>query len=159
MPQSKNSVYNSNSPINILLADDDEDDRHFFAKVLKSIPINTQFKSVVDGEKLMHYLLGNLNRLPDVLFLDFNMPRKNGMECLSEINQHEKLRQLPVIIYSTYIQKELAGLLYDKGAYYYARKGDLSELKIFIHRVLNMMVEKTFKRPAKDNFILGLVEA
>ena len=67
-----------NAPISILLADDDADDRFFFGKALKELPISTELTTVEDGEKLMSYLLKNSEKLPDVLFLDLNMPRKNG---------------------------------------------------------------------------------
>ncbi|MBC8048251.1 MAG: response regulator, partial [Fimbriimonadaceae bacterium] len=82
--------------INVLLADDDKDDRYFFDKALKQIPIATHLKTVADGEKLMDYLLKNDVPLPDVLFLDLNMPRKNGSECLAEIKRNEKLKEIPV---------------------------------------------------------------
>src|ERR1035438_9176072 len=89
------------SPIlNILLADDDADERYFFEIVLKELPIATNLKTVPDGERLMEYLSQNLDNLPDVLFLDIIMPRKNGIECLTEIMSNEKLKRIPVIMYS-----------------------------------------------------------
>jgi CheY-like chemotaxis protein len=69
--------------INILLADDDTDDCFFFEKALREISITTQLTSVSDGERLMDHLSKNLGKLPDVLFLDLNMPRKSGFECLT----------------------------------------------------------------------------
>ena len=59
-----------NAPLNILLADDDTDDRFFFDKALKEIPIATHLTTVHDGEQLMNYLSENSEHLPDVLFLD-----------------------------------------------------------------------------------------
>ena len=140
-------------PLNVLLADDDIDDRHFFDKVLKSLPIRTQLATVEDGESLMGYLSENSENLPDVLFLDLNMPRKNGSECLSEIKHNEKLKRLPVIIYSTHMHEKDADLLYRKGAHYYIRKTDMIELAKVLHDVLNLMVKNKFARPAKDEFI------
>jgi CheY-like chemotaxis protein len=49
----------------------------------------------------MDMLASNPDTLPDILFLDLNMPRKTGYECLSEIKLNIKLQRLPVIIYST----------------------------------------------------------
>ena len=72
----------SNATIDILLADDDKDDHFFFSRVLKSLSFATKLTIVEDGEQLMTHLLGASNILPDVLFLDQNMPRKNGWECL-----------------------------------------------------------------------------
>ena len=66
--------------MNVLLADDDIDDQNFFKKALEVVPLNTNLTIVADGEELMTYLFENSERLPHVLFLDINMPRKNGFE-------------------------------------------------------------------------------
>jgi len=142
--------------LNILLAEDDADDRLFFDKALRKLEVPTRLVSVVDGEKLMIYLSENYLDLPDVLFLDLNMPRKNGMECLSEIKQDEKLKELPVIIYSTHLHEKDASLLYEKGAHYYIRKTDMIELTKILCRVLNRMVVNKFARPVPGKFIFNM---
>ena len=68
-------------PIHILLADDDEDDRLFFKEAFEEIKINTIVKMVNDGVELMNHLCKEDVILPHVLFLDLNMPLKNGIEC------------------------------------------------------------------------------
>ncbi len=87
--------------MNILLADDDTDDCNFFKAALKSLPIPTDLTVVNDGEELMTYLSEKTEHLPNALFLDINMPRKNGFECLAEIKNNKKLKDLPVIMFST----------------------------------------------------------
>ncbi len=159
MTQNKISGLGTNIPIRILLADDDEDDRHFFGRILEEIEIKTSLVTVVDGEKLIQYLLKNSANLPDIIFMDFNMPRKNGLQCLSEISADEKFRQLPVVIYSTSLQDRNADLLYDKGAYYYVRKTNLEELKKYVRHILMMITENKLIRPARAEFIVNLVEA
>src|ERR1039457_5741545 len=89
------------TPLNILLADDDADDRFLFEKALKEIPITTHLTTVHDGDQLINYLSENSEHLPDLLFLDLSMPRKTGFECLSEIKENKKLNDLPVIMFST----------------------------------------------------------
>src|ERR1035437_4216788 len=89
------------APLNILLADDDKDDRSFFEKALKEVSISTNLITVNDGEHLMKYLADNSEQLPNVLFLDLNMPRKNGFDCIVEIRENEKLKDLSVVIFST----------------------------------------------------------
>lgn len=145
-------------PVKILLADDDKDDRFFFDKALKALDIPTKLVTVEDGELLMDYLTKNSENLPDVLFLDLNMPRKTGAECLSEISLHGKLKELPVIIYSTSLHEEMASLLYNKGAYYYIQKTDLDELQKILNHVLTLITEKRFKRPSRKDFVLNIVE-
>ena len=142
----------------LLLADDDQDDRYFFNKTLQEVPIPTHLTTVKDGEKLMHYLSKNSKQLPDALFLDLNMPRKNGTECLIEIKNNKTFKELPVIIYSTSHPEDVADLLYKNGAHYYIRKASVEDLKKALHRILTIMVEKKFTRPPRNKFILSPLE-
>src|SRR5436190_18711527 len=105
---------NMNS-ISLLLADDDADDCMFFKEALEELPLNSSLKTVNDGEQLMQLLTAKPDALPDILFLDLNMPRKTGVECLSEIKRNEKLKALTVIIYSTSLNHDVVNLLYEKG--------------------------------------------
>ena len=143
--------------LNILLADDDADDRYFFSKALKILPIQSSLATVEDGAKLMQYLSDNSTQLPDALFLDLNMPCKNGAECLTEIKDTETLKHLPVIIYSTSLHDDIADVLYKNGAHYYIRKGSLADLEKSLLEILTMMKENKFERPPKNKFILSLL--
>ncbi len=140
--------------LHVLLADDDKDDRFFFNKALETIPILTNLTIVEDGEQLMTYLIENSEKLPDVLFLDLNMPRKNGLECLSEIKHDQKLKKLPVIIYSTSGYFDVTEDLFNKGAHYYFSKTDVDGTKVILHHILNLILESSFSRPTSEQFIL-----
>ena len=85
--------------INILLADDDDDDRAFFKECLTSINTPTQLISVKNGDRLMDYLANGL--LPDIIFLDINMPRKSGLDCLREIRAESRYNHIPILMFST----------------------------------------------------------
>lgn len=133
----------------ILLADDDIDDCFFFEKALKEIPIETHLTIFRDGEKLMNYLNENSDKLPDILFLDLSMPRKTGFECLSEIKENEKLKLIPVIVFTTSFtsgvdfEQNLINTLSDIGSEEYIRKpSDFEELKQVIHSALIKVVKK-----------------
>jgi CheY-like chemotaxis protein len=145
-------------PIKLMLADDDKDDRFFFQKVLSELSIPTLLEVSEDGEKLMGFLSKNYKNLPDILFLDLNMPRKNGSECLEEIKSSARLKILPVIIYSTSLHDDVADPLYEKGAHYYVRKTDIRELKKILQHILTQIVEEKFIRPKRGKFILNIVE-
>jgi CheY-like chemotaxis protein len=147
------------APVKILLADDDPDDRFFFDLIVKELSIPTQLTDVEDGVELMEYLVKHSNKLPDVLFLDLNMPRKNGSECLTEIKENPRLKDLPVIIYSTSLHEDIADVLYKKGAHYYIRKTDLVELKNILNYTLGLMVKNNFTIPKRDKFILSVNES
>jgi CheY-like chemotaxis protein len=135
--------------VNILLADDDADDCFFFEKALREISIATQLTTVNDGERLMDYLSKNSEHLPNVLFLDLNMPRKSGFECLTEITENSKLKDLYVVMFSTSYtldrnyEQSMIDVLYRMGARDYIRKpGDFSKLKELIHHSLTKVLEK-----------------
>ncbi len=142
-------------PLNILLADDDKDDSFFFEEALKSLQMPYKLVTVKDGEKLMAYLSDHIATLPDLLFLDLNMPRKNGAECLSLIKHNKKLLPLPIIIYSTSLNKDVVDLFYQNGAHYYMHKTGLKELRHSLNHILKLIMEHKFTSPARDEFILN----
>jgi CheY-like chemotaxis protein len=131
--------------LRILLADDDEDDGMFFKQALEEIFVSAQLAIVTDGEKLMDYLIENEGHLPHALFLDINMPRKNGLECLTEIRQNEKLKSLPVIMYSTTNTWDTINTLFRSGAHVYIHKpNDFAQLKQVIYNAIPLAIEKIF---------------
>lgn len=145
----------TNRDFHILLADDDEDDCMFFKDALDELSIPASFNAVNNGVELMDFLQNNLPKLPQVLFLDLNMPRKSGTECLTEIKGSEKLRQLPVIIYSTSSNLEVMDLLYEKGAQYYIRKpADFSNLKSVIGSAIDLIDQKKVFQPTREEFVI-----
>ena len=140
---------------NLLLADDDIDDCTFFEDALDELPISATLLTVNDGVQLMKFLSEKADNLPDVLFLDLNMPRKSGFECLSEIKSIDKLKDLPIVIFSTSLNMEVVDLLYQKGAHYYIRKpGDYDKLKKLIFEAINLTSKLGQTQPSRDKFIL-----
>jgi len=144
-------------PLNILLADDDKDDRLFFKMALDALFTPTVLETVVDGEKLMEYLADSQKKLPDVLFLDLNMPRKNGFECLTEIRQDKALIELPVIVFSTSYEQEVVNQLFINGAKYFIRKpAEFFQLKKIIEKTVGLILDKDVPMPCRENFVLTL---
>ena len=141
--------------VNILLADDDGDDCLLFKDALNELAIRATLTTVHNGEQLMELLL-NSHELPDILFLDLNMPRKNGFECLSEIKQNEKLKQLPVIIFSTSFEPDIVSLLHKNGAQHYICKpNEYWILLKVIHQVVTITPRLNFHQPSIDDFVLS----
>jgi CheY-like chemotaxis protein len=144
-----------NKVLSILLADDDKDDRFFFKMALDALISPTELVAVVDGEKLMEYLSENSHQLPDVLFLDLNMPRKNGFECLSEIKTNPDLVSLRVIIFSTSYEQEVVNLLYLNGAQYFMRKpAEFAQLKKIIQQTVALISNGSMLQPERAQFVL-----
>ncbi|WP_428663214.1 response regulator [Runella sp.] len=127
----------SSSSLNVWLADDDEDDRLLFQDALQEVSENFQLSTSTDCIDLIEIL--HQKKLPDVLFLDLNMPQRNGFECLEELKKDPKLKQIPVIIYSTSSQKEDIRRAYSLGAQFYVKKpSSFYQLKGILNRLLTI---------------------
>jgi CheY-like chemotaxis protein len=128
-----------NGQIHVLLADDDEDDRLFFKEAFEEIKIKTKVTLVKDGVELMKYLSSDGRPKPHILFLDLNMPRKSGMECLLEIRNNDRLKDIPIAIYSTSSSEEDIENTFIKGANVYITKpSDFKELKQILEEVITI---------------------
>jgi CheY-like chemotaxis protein len=126
----------------ILLADDDADDRNLFAEALGEIHETVELVMVKDGEQLMQYLASST--LPQVLFLDLNMPGKNGSRCLSEIKNNPLLSSLPVIILSTSINEAKSNQLIELGALRcYNKPSEFSELVSMLTKTMQLILYAT----------------
>jgi len=138
----------------ILLADDDEDDCFLFQEALQEITLPTRLTTVRDGEQLMHAL--SKSETPDVLFLDLNMPRKDGLQCLIEIRQQEKYKKLPVIIFSTSNQPDAVDKLHQAGAQYYIRKPSNFEhyRKVISQAMVRIAEHVTTNPSSRDYFVV-----
>lgn len=139
--------------LNILLADDDMDDCMFFKHALEELSPSAQLTTVHDGEQLMNYMSDHSSRNsgPDVLFLDINMPRKNGLECLEEIKRDPKLKDIPVVMFSTSNSWDTINMLFKSGSHVYIHKpSDFAQLKQVVQHALPIAAEEIFsKNPLK----------
>jgi CheY-like chemotaxis protein len=116
-------------PIDILLAEDDEDDYLLISEALKESRLANKMHWVKDGEELMDYLhrRGNFadperSPFPGIILLDLNMPRKDGREALKEIKTDPALRKIPIIILTTSKAEEDILRSYDLGVNSFIRK-------------------------------------
>ncbi|QZK90887.1 MULTISPECIES: response regulator [Flavobacterium] len=143
--------------INICLADDDEDDRLFFTDAFDELKINTKVSTFNDGVELMDFLHHPDSILPNVLFLDLNMPKKNGQECLLEIKKDEKFNDIAVAIYSTSSSEEDIELTFINGANIYIKKpNDFERLKKILSEVVTLNWQYHTSGLNKDNFLMRM---
>ncbi|AWH85609.1 response regulator [Flavobacterium album] len=141
----------------IMLADDDEDDRLFFREAFEEVKINYEFSTFNDGEQLMDHLYEPENQLPDIIFLDLNMPRKSGLECLREIRSDERLKKISVAIYSTSSSEQDIEDTFVSGANVYIKKpNDFNMLKKILSDVVHINWQYITDGLNKDSFILSL---
>ena len=106
---------------NIFYTDDDTDDQEVFKEIVAELDEEVYIFTQNNGDELMR-LLENPPPDPRIIFLDLNMPVKNGYEVLKDIRQFEKVSTLPVIIFSTSNDEEAIGLTRRLGANMYITK-------------------------------------
>ena len=112
--------------MNILYADDDADDREIFCEAIREI--NPAIKVVLgmDGEETLK-ILSVQKELPHLIFLDINMPKMDGIECLAKLKSDDRLKSIPVIIYSTTSNKSDQSKIALLGASDFILKGNSFE--------------------------------
>ena len=87
--------------ISFFLIDDDIDDREIFTLALKDIDSSIKCTTAKDGAEALDFIENNKNFIPNFIFLDLNMPRINGKECLVEMRRIVRLQNIPIYIYTT----------------------------------------------------------
>lgn len=143
--------------IHVLLADDDEDDRDFFKEAFDEIKLKTTVTTVMDGVELLEYLSRPDIVLPHILFLDLNMPRKGGMDCLQEIKCEDRFKDIAIAIYSTSASDEDVEEAFVRGANVYIKKpGDFEELKKILSKVITINWQYHTSGLNRDAFMLSL---
>ena len=135
----------NNEQIHILLADDDEADRLLFSETLDELEIKPILHTVNNGVELMAYLNKKNVQLPHIVFLDLNMPRKNGLECLKEIRNNDKLKSISIAIYSTSVNENDMDETFRYGANIYISKPNN----------INMLRQLFFKAVAATHLYQG----
>lgn len=143
--------------IHIILADDDQDDRDFFSEAFSEIKIKTKVNLFNDGQQLMDYLVKPDAILPQILFLDLNMPIKSGIECLHEIKEIDGLKDIAIAIYSTSASDEDIEETFVSGANIYIKKpNDFGTLKKVLSDVVTLNWQYQTSGLNKDNFLLKM---
>jgi len=124
MSRTKNAT-----PITILMADDDADDRQLTREALEDARLINDIRFVENGEELLEYLRrqGKWSApadapRPGLILLDLNMPRKDGRTVLKEIKQDPEFRTIPVVILTTSKSDEDVYRSYDLGVNSYIVK-------------------------------------
>ncbi len=120
----------------IILADDDRDDHDFFKDALTEVKSSINLTTVVNGEELLSILK---HYIPDFIFLDLDMPGKNGLECLTEIKNNDVLKNIPVVIFSSTSRPANIDTAYEMGAdLFFIKPSNYSDLVSSIQAILNL---------------------
>lgn len=136
------------SAVKIILTDDDADDRSVFKDAFNDLEISNELKLFANGDELMEYLTTTENlELPQLLFLDLNMPCKSGLQCLEEIRRNKKFQNLSIAIYSTSSSENEIEKSFEGGANLYIKKpSEYVKLKKIISDVVQYNWETISRR-------------
>lgn len=115
----------------VILADDDPDDVDVFKA---GVADHVKLEVVKDGQELMSLLK---HIYPDLLFLDLEMPKMNGLQCLAEIRTNERLKQVPIVVFSSTTRPANIQTAYEMGAHLFLVKSHVfNELVTAIKAVI-----------------------
>lgn len=131
------------TPIVILMADDDPDDRLLTKDALEESRVLNELHFVEDGEELLEYLKREgkyadpaVSPRPGLILLDLNMPRKDGRQALTEIKADPDLRRIPIVVMTTSSAEEDIFRSYDTGANSFVTKPVTFEQLVSLMRTL-----------------------
>jgi DNA-binding NtrC family response regulator len=141
------------STINILIADDDRDDALLLTEAVHDILPSANCIHVLDGIAALRHIKTNVE--PDLVFLDLNMPLKNGLNCLKDISNLDLLPDTPIVIYSTSRNIRDIDESYKYGASFYIIKpASFRELCKIIKLAITLLGKPKSERVEKSNFVL-----
>jgi CheY-like chemotaxis protein len=85
----------------LFIIDDDSEDQEIFMEAVREVDDSIQCFASTGGEDALEQLEREIIVLPDLIFLDLNMPKLNGKQILQQIKSKNSLKCIPVIMYST----------------------------------------------------------
>ncbi|WP_247235647.1 response regulator [Telluribacter sp. SYSU D00476] len=133
------------------LIDDDTDDHYLFAAVLKEVCPALEFSGEANSQYAVEKLQSDSEFTPSYIFLDLNMPNMNGLECLAEIKKIERLKEVPVIIFSTSSFKKDINEAAELGSTQYITKpGSYKELTSVLQQLIPGVADSSIEYPACD---------
>lgn len=147
-----------NPELNVLLAEDDTEDKNFFTHCMEKLGLKHKIIWAKNHDELFEHLENE----PEInlIIVDLDMPGKNGKECLKEIKAHEKHKTIPVIVMT--VSKNMNDIkeVFENGAHYYAIKPySQSNFVETLRQIFSIDWKKPQPIPEKNNFIINLAFA
>lgn len=141
--------------LKIILVDDDEDDRAFFADALQGLDMDTELLEFKNGRDCINFLEDSDDDFPNLVFLDLNMPVMNGFECLKQIRNIDRFSEVMIAIYSTSSSESDIEETFSNGANIYIKKpSSFKDLKNSLKQVIKMNWAYHLNDFNRENFML-----
>jgi len=135
----KNILQSDSERFNIILVDDDSDDRMLFEEVFSELKLKSKLLTFKNGLEAINYFERADTAVPHVIFLDLNMPIMGGLEVLEILRRTEKYKFVPIAIYSTSsAEKDIEETLVSGANIYITKPNDYDKLKDVMNSVLKM---------------------
>jgi len=143
-------------PVKIILAEDDKDDQEFFRDALDAAQVPNEVVTVENGQQLIDMLKDEDEPNPDIIFIDINMPVKNGKQALAEIRKEKDLRDIPAVMLTTSGQPDDIEESFKTGANLYIQKpNSFSGFVLILKKVFTLHWTKVLMDPLKNIFFLS----
>lgn len=136
--------------MSFLIVDDDADDRMLVIESVREIDETIECKIARNGEQALELLRNIEVPLPNFIFLDIRMPRLNGKKCLFEIKKDERLKHIPVIIYTTSKAVEESKELRAMGAFHFISKPRNADEIFYLISFVMDEHEEALRRDKRD---------
>lgn len=141
--------------LNVIAADNDEGNIIFFKNIFKDLRIGVKSQCFSSGEDLMEYLTSEGAIIPEVVFIKYDIPGKNSMECLDEIKTDSRLSNIIIVIYSDQISESEIEEIFVNGGNIVMRKPDSYDgLKKSLTEIITINWQYHTSGLNKDNFIM-----
>ena len=135
-----------------LLADDDMDDTLLFCEALETVDETVTCYCATHGQEALEILAKE--KLPDLIFLDINMPRMNGWECLKRIKQNTAYANIPILVYSTSSHPKDINTALDLGALcFFSKPNNFDDLKNILEVIVKHVDKDLIQAIGKFNHI------
>lgn len=146
----------NDEPVKVMLADDDKDDQEVFHDALKETDVPAELTTVDNGQELIDKLKDPSVPNPDIIFLDINMPVKNGLDCLEEIKTDETLKDIPTVILSTSDNVKDVEQTFNAGANLYVPKPfSFRNMVLLLKKIFMLKWAGALFKPRRKSFLMS----
>ena len=146
---------NAQEPLKVMLADDDKDDQELFTAAIKETKIDAEVTTVDNGQDLIDKLKDPAEPNPDIIFLDVNMPVKDGKEALAEIKADDTLKDIPTVMFSTSDSPKEVDESFKRGANLYVKKPtSFDNLILILKNIFTLHWAKALLKPIRKSFLV-----
>lgn len=138
----------------VFIVEDDIEDYHFLVEGLEQVLGGCETHHALDGVDALITLKSGSAK-PDIIFIDLNIPLKNGIETLKLLKQDEEFQNIPVVVYAASHYLKDVHASYMEGAHYYLITPKVSEALVIALERLVFRLNKSLERPGKTCFVIG----